>query len=57
MGALDKIVFGTMSISNKSSSIKLLNFALNNFKVFHLSSEYKSFNLVSKIIKKKKKLI
>ena len=55
MRALDKIVFGTMSISNKSSSIELFNYAINNFKVFHLSSEYKTFNLVSKMIKEKKK--
>ena len=56
MNSLNKIVFGTMSIKNDELSINLLKYALNHFKIFHLSSEYQSFNKISKIFKKKKKL-
>ena len=56
MNTLNKIVFGTMSIKDNKVSINLLKYALNHFKIFHLSSEYQSFNKISKIFKKKKKL-
>ena len=51
---LSKLAFGTMKIQNNNKSIHVLKYALKNFKIFHLSSEYKSFNVVSKFIKKKK---
>ena len=57
MNILNKIVFGTMSISDKNNSVNLLEYALKNFNTFHLSSEYKSFKKISKIFKEKKKLI
>jgi len=44
-----------MSVNSKIHSIDVLKYALKNFKMFHLSSEYKSFNSVSKIIREKKK--
>ena len=56
MRAINKVVFGTMSIKNKENSLKVLDYALENFKMFHLSSEYKSFNKISKIFKEKKKI-
>ena len=54
MNILNKIVFGTMSISDKNNSVNLLEYALKNFNTFHLSSEYKSFKKISKIFKEKK---
>ena len=56
MALINKFVFGTMSIENKKNSIDLMNYALKNFNFFHISSEYKSFKTISKIIKEKKKL-
>ncbi len=56
MALIKKFVFGTMSIENKKDSIDLMNYALKNFNFFHISSEYKSFKTISKIIKEKKKL-
>tara|TARA_B100000029_G_C16718016_1_gene645841 strand:+ start:171 stop:344 length:174 start_codon:yes stop_codon:yes gene_type:complete len=56
MKLINKFVFGTMSIKNNKESLSVLNFALNNFKIFHLSSEYESFDTVSKVIREKKKL-
>lgn len=56
MKLFNKIVFGTMSINNKKISQDLMYSAIKNFKIFHLSSEYKSFKLVSKIFREKKKL-
>jgi|TARA_Y100000389_G_C17271108_1_gene418012 hypothetical protein len=55
MKLINKIIFGTMSVNSKIHSIDVLKYALKNFKMFHLSSEYKSFNSVSKIIREKKK--
>ena len=54
MALINKFVFGTMSIENKKDSIDLMNYALKNFNFFHISSEYKSFKTISKIIKEKK---
>ncbi len=56
MKLINKFVFGTMSINSQKFSKNLMHYALKNFKNFHLSSEYHSFKLVSKIIKEKKKL-
>ena len=56
MKLFNKIVFGTMSINNKKISQDLMYSAIKNFRIFHLSSEYKSFKLVSKIFREKKKL-
>ncbi len=57
MSVLNKIVFGTMDLEGRNNSMTLLEYAFKNFKTFHLSYEYKSFKKISKIFKKKKKLI
>lgn len=57
MSVLNKIVFGTMDLEGRNNFMTLFEYAFKNFKTFHLSYEYKSFKKISKIFKKKKKLI
>ena len=54
MRAINKVVFGTMSIKNKENSLKVLDYALENFKCFIFLPNINRLIKYQKFLKKKK---
>lgn len=52
----NKLVFGTMNISECKKDYELLNMVYLKINSFHVSSEYKSFKIISSFLKKKKQI-